>query len=136
MSLQLGGGGHCAQGRGAASPVCSQKGVGDSTCSPALSFSPFSFLEVLRAWPASWGLLWGLNLGHLGVGHMRGAEAFDPCGLCAELRLGHLRWPGAEAVAPSLGRAERSGRTGREGAGVLQGPGSPGKGKDSVQVEP
>ena len=136
MSLQLGGGGHCAQGRGAASPACSQEGVGDSTCSPALSLSPFSFLEVLRAWPASWGLPWGLNLGLLGVGHMRGAEAFDPRGLCAELRLGHLRWPGAEAAAPSVGPAERSSRTGREGAGVFQGPVSPGKGQDSVQDEP
>lgn len=91
---------------------------------------------MLRAWPASWGLPWGLSLGHLGVGHMRGAEAFDPRGLCAELRLGHLRWPGAEAAAPSVGPAERSSRTGREGAGVLQGPGSPGKGQDSVQEEP
>ena len=49
---------------------------------------------------------------------MRGAEAFDPCGLCAKPRLGHLRWPGAEAVAPSVRPAEPSGWTGREGAGV------------------
>lgn len=67
---------------------------------------------------------------------MRGAEAFDSYRLCAKPRLGHLRWPGAEAVAPSVRPAEPSGRTGREGAGVLQEAGSPGKGQDSVQEEP
>lgn len=66
---------------------------------------------------------------------MRGAEAFDPCGLCAKPRLGHLRWPGAEAVAPSVRPAEPSGWTGREGAGVFQEAGSPGKGQDSVLEE-
>lgn len=35
--------------------------------------APFSLSEVPRAWPASWGLLWGLNLeSSRGRSHARG----------------------------------------------------------------
>lgn len=66
---------------------------------------------------------------------MRGAEA-DPCTFVYfSASPPALAW-GGSAVAPSLGRAERSGRTGREGGGGFSGGQAPGKGQDSVQVEP
>lgn len=111
MSLQLGGGGHCAQGRGAASPATLSVPRREWGTAPAHQPSHSAHSPFWRC--CGPGLLPGGCPGALisviqGAGHMRRAEAFDPCGRCAKPRLGHLRWPGAEAVAPSVRPAEPS----------------------------
>lgn len=141
-SLQLGEGALCTGARGClpcypcpspqGSPtkLGSPEGVGQGTCSPALSLSPFSFLEVPLAWRAPCGLPLGLTLNHLGPGHTRGPEVAGPSGLCAEPRPGHLGWPEAEAVAPSAPRPSLPARRVERGRGPARGQAP--KGRDKI----
>ena len=141
MSLQLGEGALCTGAKGCrpchpcSSPqgsptkLGSPEGVGEGTCSPALSLSPFSFLEAPLAWRAPCGLPWGLTLNHLGPGHTRGPEAAGPSGLCAEPRPGHLGWPEAEAVVPSAPRPSQP--DGWRGGGGPRGARLPREGRRS-----